>query len=914
MPNYKKNIQHRTTIINSKLLKPKISDDFINRDVVHKLVDKIGTDIRAAMVIAPAGYGKSVLLTQTLNCLEKEGYHCHWLSIDNKDNDPLRLLSHIISLLGSKELIERHLTGGYFIANRKTTIDYIISDIANYLEQNQHNNLIFIDDYHLINNAEIHSIFERLILYVPHQTVFVISSRNEPKLSLTTFKLREEIFWLTVEDLAFEKAEANEFLNSHKQLSLNKSLVNMLTDKTEGWIAGLQLASLALKNIGDHEQFIAEFTGSDRDVTSYLVEVILSSQSDEIKHFLLWTSVLERMNADLINTVLSSDNAQKMLEHIERKNLFVIPLDRQRYWYRYHHLFSDFLRTAFEKEYPETAQLICKRAQQWCISNDYIHDAINYCIAGKNYQQALEFISEISKKIMLETGEVWTLLNWLEQIPRKYVVKFPEIGIAYSWSLIFNRQPYESEEQLRQIEENLTDDLITNKEKLKLLQSNIAVNRFLIGAVIDDTVRCNARVKKWLAENPGADVNDRISGLVVQAYTSLSTFDFTAGLKACQEAFDISTEFYLTSWVHSAEGLLFIEQGDLFAAEKTLSTGLACNNKYSHHKSYMGSLNSVGLANVYYEQNELDKAEALLEDKFEYIDSVTVITPSYLGYKVLANLQRINTGLDEAIALLKLGIESAEKSQLPRLKAMLIAKIIHFLLQDNQLKAAQATAKQYGFIEHSAPLLEDDQRIVYKEIKQLSIAELNLHNNLPAKALTTIEVQIQHCQEFGRGHRLLTLRLLQCRALKKLERKDEALTALIQAIKIATFGQYYRTFIDAGSDVHSLLRSLLKDDTNKLPDKIVEFVGKINTLLNLTQHNENNESSPEIMDTLLEPMTKRERQMLDFIKTGETNKDIADKLFISEQTVKWHLHQLYKKLGVKNRTSAIAKASALQLI
>ena len=364
------------------------------------------------------------------------------------------------------------------------------------------------------------------MIYSPQHTVFVIASRNESGLALNALKVREEIYQLTRKDLAFALDEAEKFLNTSKQLGLDNKLVSALSNRTEGWIAGLQLASLALMGSSDCETFISEFAGTDRDVTDYLAEVVLARQSDDIKRFLLCSSVLERMCADLVNYVLNIESAQTMLELLEEKSLFIIPLDRNRTWYRYHHLFSDFLMEALDKEYPGRAEKICRRAYTWCVEHGHHHEAINYALITKDYHQALDLIADIANSLILESGENWTLLNWVQQLPAGYVLQRPEIGLAYSWSLIFNRQPAKAKEQLEQLEyycQQQTKELTPSF--LAELRSGIKLNLCLVEAFFDDTIRCGALVKEWIAENPAARVEDLLTATVLQAYTTLSTFE-----------------------------------------------------------------------------------------------------------------------------------------------------------------------------------------------------------------------------------------------------------------------------------------------------------------------------------------------------------------------------------------------------
>lgn len=902
-----------------KLLKPTVSENLISRVLVKTLSNKIMENIRAALVVAPAGYGKSMLLAQVSDVLTDKGYRCSWLSVDNKDNDPLRFLSHLIALVGTQDLLNRHLTAGHLGGGRKSAIDYFIADIANDLEKQPCQHVIFIDDYHAISNPEVHSILERLMIYSPQHTVFVIASRNEPGLALNALKVREEIYQLTRKDLAFALDEAEKFLNTSKQLGLDNKLVSVLSNRTEGWVAGLQLASLALVGSSDYETFISEFAGTDRDVTDYLAEVILCRQSDDIKRFLLCSSVLERMCADLVNYVLNIESAQTMLELLEEKSLFIIPLDRNRTWYRYHHLFSDFLMKALDKEYPGRADKICRRAYTWCVEHGHHHEAINYALITKDYHQALDSIADIANSLILESGENWTLLNWVQQLPAGYVLQRPEIGLAYSWSLIFNRQPAKAKEQLEQLEyycQQQTKELAPNF--LAELRSGIKLNLCLVEAFFDDTVRCSTLVKEWIAENSAARVEDLLTATVLQAYTTLSTFEFEQGDIAVDMAISFAERCslgYLKAWPQCVAGLMEMQRANLQEAEKHFIKGVNYNNKYANESSYFGSLNAVLLAEVYFEQNEVAKAKELMNNRFEYIDSEAVVDVAFAGYRVMANLQLLTAGLDEALKILHLGQESAELVDLTRLKALLVALEIRLLLQSGNNKEAHMIANEFGFNESHSPAFDEDERLVFQEIRELVRAELSIHKNQPKKALDILNTQILQCEEIGRHRRLMELLLLRTRALHALKRTTDALADLSRALNIAAKGGFYRLFLDAGDEIHQLLRLVVKGGANKQADNVIEFMGKLNEFL-LADHNKKQSQTKHDLplDTLLEPMTKRERQMLDFIKTGETNKDIADKLFISEQTVKWHLHQLYKKLGVKNRTSAIAKARALSLI
>lgn len=906
-------------VMGTKLLKPKVSGHLVTRNLVDSFSGKMLEAIKVGLVVAPAGYGKSILLSQTSDSLVDKGVKCAWFSLDDKDNDPLRFLSHLVAALKPIDSSVCYNDVEHFGTDRKAVIDYVVADIVNNLEMIDSRCALFIDDYHCITNREVHSILERLIYYSPENTVFIIASRSEPELALNRLKMREELYQLSTDDLSFTLDEAEQFLNSIKKLGLNTKLVGALADRTEGWVAGLQLASLALAGRTNYEKFVGEFTGSDRDVTDYLGEVILDQQSDEIKRFLLWTSVLERMNADLINAVVGLDTAQAIIEQMEANNLFIIPLDRTRTWYRYHHLFGDFLKARLAKEYRGVTAKIYRRAYSWCAEHGYNHEAISYALLAKDYSRAAELIARISKKLVQESGEHWTLLHWVQQLPQNCLLKWPEISLAYAWSLIFSRKASKAREQLGKLERYCVESAkLLTPELIERALYEVNLSLCLVEAASDNTERSSELSKQWLYENSAAEPRDLLTMNVLRAHSTLSTFEFDQGEESANNAILIGKQFgmdFFEAWAQVAMGLLKIQRGELYSAVEHLREGLKYNNRCASQYSFMGSINAVVLAEAYYEQNELEKAEELLQNRFEYIDNETIVEVAYAGYTVMAKLQVLKGNLDYALEIIRLGKESAIRTSLPRLSALLTALEVRSLLQFSKLKEAKYVAKEDGFCEQLAPVFLEDSRCVVQEIRGLVQAELSIENNFPKKALTILDAQIVQSEEAGRVRRLMELLLIRGKAYYALKQQDDALCDVLRALAIGAKGGFYRQFLDADKEIHQLMRLIVKGDTNKAEGGVVGFLGKLNEFLQVEfQRKQGEAQEGEPPETLFEPMTKRERQMLDMITTGETNKNIADKLFISEQTVKWHLHQLYQKLGVKNRTSAIAKAKALSLI
>ncbi|MFT6005351.1 MAG: ATP/maltotriose-dependent transcriptional regulator MalT [Pseudoalteromonas tetraodonis] len=906
-------------ILLSKLVKPETSGKLVPRVVFTKFAGNLLNGMKVGLVIAPAGYGKSTLLSQSSDTLAKRGVHCAWISLDARDNDPLRFTSHLLAALNTLDSQDFQVGFEHLGTDSRAVTDHLITDIVAKLDALEFRHALFVDDYHVINNPEVHSILERLVLYSTSNTIFIVASRKEPELAFKTLRMREKVCQISTQDLAFAQDESERFLNEAKQLGLSSHLVAALTSRTEGWVAGLQLASLALTDRTDPEEFIRDFSGTDRDVTDYLGEAVLDQQNEDIKRFLLWTSLLDRMNAELINSLLEIDTAQTMLEHVEARNLFVIPLDRERNWYRYHHLFGDFLNVQLEKQYPGIAKDIYQRALNWCVEQGLHQDAINYALRGGIYDKAIELIAVVAKDLIEISGEHWTLLQWVKQLPDDYVLKRPEIAVVYSWSLVFSRQHSEARDLLEKLDSYCELQKTRLEPKfLAQLRCDINLNMCMVEIGFDNTERSSELVKEWLIANPQAAPRDSLTAYVFQAYTALSTFETSLGIAAGDKAISIGEEFavdYLAAWGRSVAGLLKIQQADLTGAATHYRKGLDSNNRNASPHSYMGSLNTVLLAEVCYEQNDLEQAEELLQDRFEYIDNESVVDVAYAGYRVLAKLQFFRSGLDAGLNVLRLGKESAIRANLPRLELMLSALEIRCLLRAGKSKGARDVAKACGFDESQAPSLGQNSRPVVQEIRKLIQVDLFIDSNFPKRAVAILDGLILEADETERQRRLLEMLLLRSRAFKAMQQPDDAIIDLIRALDIGAVGGFHRVFLDAGAEVHELVRDLLKNSSEQLSASTIKFLGKINTQLQVELKNKPGSSvGVEPTSALFETLTKRERQMLDTIVTGETNKEIAEKLFISEQTVKWHLHQLYQKLGVKNRTSAIAKAQALSLI
>lgn len=448
------------------------------------------------------------------------------------------------------------------------------------------------------------------------------------------------------------------------------------------------------------------------------------------------------------------------------------------------------------------------------------------------------------------------------------------------------------------------------------------MNWCLLHTASDATKQSRQLTEEWLAKNREAKPQDVIAVKILLAHATLSSYEYNLGDRMCASAIALGRECqadYLVAWSHAVAAMLRIEQGDLSGAIAHCRNGLEFNGRIANSHSYMASLLSILLAEALCEQNQLTEAEIHIRDRFSYIDKECIVEVAYAGYTVQSNLE-LNVGrLENALSILRLGQESAQSANLPRLVALLGAREISILAGHGLLPDARQHARDLGLLESKNSQFCSDQREAIQEISTLVQAELFLHEGRPTEAAEMLSPLIKQAHKFGRKRRLLTLLVLRAQAAVVASDHNTGLRDLGNALAIASAGRWIRPFVNASAEIHQLIRTIhQKVDWTNTGGESRAFNAYMQSLLDaigssdvwLTQSSKN---LPQ-KETLIETLTKRESQLLELLANGNSNREIASKLFISEQTVKWHLHQVYGKLGVANRTSAIAKARRLSLI
>lgn len=909
-----------TKLLGTKFAKPAITAGAVLSSSVDAIYRAVQDGNKAVIVVAPTGYGKSTALAQAMEQLQAAQIACSWLSLDPEDNDQHRFLLYLIGAIQNILSSVGANAVAQIGSGCRLSLDALLSSLAKDLEQIPQPFVCFLDDYHFITSPAVHNVMSWLVTYTRENIVFVIASREDVGFPVNALKMRRRLARVSAEELSFNIREVGDFLNRYRGLDLGGRYVRALADRTEGWVAGLQFASLILEKGGDPDQLIEKFTGGDRDVTDFLAETVLARQTDEVRRFLLWTSVLDRMNAALCEAVTGNAGSQALLEEIEGKGLFLIPLDRDRCWYRYHHLFGEFLKGRFLASHRAEIARVYRMAADWAKENGYAYDAIRYALAAKDYAEAAKLISGCALNLLQNEGAHATLLGWVRQLPAAQLDQWPRIRLDYAWSLAFSRKFDEAAVQLRLVENSFgkRKNEQTRKEAGPI-EINLKMMRCVVTGGWDDTSQSRALAAEWLRENRGAEPSWAAAVNCVLAHSTLSTFEYDLGQSACSNGRQLARQcgaHYPVAWTYALSGIISMEQAERQLATESYQEGLTQSNRIMGPCSYTSLILSALLAEALYEQDRIDDARGLLADSFSLVAEEGIVEVAWAGYSVMAKLQAMEGNPEGAMRTLGLAEESAAASSLHRLGALSVGAQVRLHLRQGRVDRAYELADARGFLTREADMFATDTRTVMQEIRTLVLAELHCERGAVQSAIPSINGLIEEARRHGRRRRLMELLILRSRALWLQKGKSEALRSLGEALKIAAAGGFVRTLADQGAEVREMLLGIAGSRVG-IPEGLEDFVNTVNIVAGKSVNRERNGKpcgAQRAAAQLVEPMTKRELRILDLLSEGSSNREIADKVFVSEQTVKWHLHNIFGKLGVGNRTRAVAVARDLKLV
>jgi LuxR family maltose regulon positive regulatory protein len=894
-------------LLATKLYLPVQPARFVQRQhLLQRLQQWLSQGYRLTLVSAPAGYGKTMLVVEWIR---QENFITAWISLDEGDNDFVRFARYLVGSLRIllPELGESCLQ---LLDNAQIpSVEGLLTALVNQLTESPVKKpfLMVLDDYHLIHTQAVHDAISFLVEHMPAHGHLVIITRADPPLPLARWRGRGQLNEFRLVDLRFTQAEVQTYLDMTLKLHLSPSDLDALFTRSEGWIAGLQMAAISLRDCDDVAAFLHAMSGSQRNILDYLLEEVLLHLPEKTQDFLIQTSFLERLCGPLCDAVLElSGVSQGILEGLERDNLFIIPMDDHRGWYRYHHLFADLLQTRLY-QYPDTAKLadMRSRACQWYESHDFYREAIELCLRGQDYQQAARLIEQIADD-MLKHGELITINRWIASLPDEHIRNRPSLCLYHAWALLWSGMPIElinaSLQPLKDLEFPISD---LQQARLSPLQAFLQLFKGDIEGAIQ-------RAQSALAELPLQDTFLRSMAIIVLASAAQMQDQDDRGqgfhAQAIQES--ISTGNLLLSIILlSSLANLLQKEGHLEQADKKYRQALELAVDSHGNSLPIATRALVGSATIALERNQISSIAPQIQQAIKLSQS--------LGANVLVNVYMLMARFQTCLGQEQEAQESLDKAsqqarrfdltEMDDLSVGLYQQRLN-LLQMN-LPAVQNWVERRGLqgIDPQAGLLTNDFTNAHmRKYEYPILARFYLAQNHPEQALEFMNALLPHVQVARRMGLVIETLILRALALQALGRRSEALTTLTEALEQAEPEGYIRLFVDDSQALHPLLTSLLPRVADK---RLANFIDQI--------LNSSSSSGEKACTTsmLVEPLSERELEILRLlVKTSLTAGQIAQELYISVSTVRTHIKSIYGKLGVHGRLEASYCARELKLI
>jgi LuxR family maltose regulon positive regulatory protein len=861
------------------------------------------------LLSAPAGYGKTTLLAQWLTESELPSA---WLSLEAQDNDPVRFLSYLLAALRTHVPDLDLNIPALLQTPQAAPLERVFALLTNELMERLTGDFaLVLDDYQVIEAAPIHQALIFFLDHLPPRLHLVIATRADPPLPLARLRARGQLTELRTADLRLSDDESENFFQHVMGLTLSHQAVLAIQSRTEGWVAGLQLAALSLRSKEDVPTFLAAFTGSHRFVLDYFSEEVLSRLPAPLLSFLLHTSILERLCGSLCDAVTQHEDSQRMLEALERANLFMVPLDDEQHWYRYHHLFAELLQNRLQRTQPDLVAELHRRASLWYTQHHYAAEAVQHALAAHDFELVARLI-ESSATTFLKQGQTGLLLNWLNAFSEAQVRSNPWLCIWHACALHLLDQPEKAEIRIRDAERTLATKTASEQATIMGLAAAIRAN---LARYSGDLERALSFAHEAWTLLPADPPELRSTALSMLAHAYLTSGEATPDTEQqVQEAISANCSsgyqlMYFRSLILLAR--LQMLQGQLRAAAATCERAGQATPKEVLQVLSASSIYCFILGDLLREWNRLDEAEHLLAQGMKQIDGKRSVYGDDVltGYLALARLYQARSMHDKAIATLDAFLHLAKMRQYPAYSAAMAEALrAQIALAQGRLDDAVSWADASGLScgDTGWSYLHEGE---YLTLARVRLAQGRAHLAGPwlQETLQLVQFLRVEVEATARGRSVLEILILLALTLDAQGRCSEALSTLHEALQRAAPEGYIRLFVDEGAPMQALLYKIRQHTT--LPDYV-------NTLLRTFSSQSPSVAVPArfAYQDLTEPLTRREREVLQLLGAGASNREIACQLVVSVNTVKRHIHNLCGKLNVSSRTQAIVRARSLQLL
>ncbi len=864
--------------------------------LIEQLNEGLNPGRKLTLISASAGFGKTTLVSEWVAVCERP---VAWLSLDEGDNDPISFLAYLVAAL---QTIAANIGAGalrMLQSPQPPPIESILTALLNEITTIPDNFIFVLDDYHIIDSKPVDDALTFLVEHLPPQMHLVIASREDPHLPLARLRARGQLTELRAADLRFTPAEAADFLNQVMGLNLAVEGIAALETRTEGWIAGLQLAALSMQGHQDTTSFIQSFTGSHHFVLDYLIEEVLQQQSESIQTFLLRTSILDRMCGALCDAVLGSPSAsgQETLEYLERTNLFIVPLDSERRWYRYHHLFGDLLRQRLGK--PKEFAEFHQRASQWHEENGDLGAAFHHAIAAGDFVRAAE-LAEAGWQGMAESFQMAAWLGWVKKLPEEVIRLRPVLCAQLGRAFADVGEPEASELRLQDAERCLDGSDVANETQLGPLPAMIALTRAYNAQAQGDPTATVKYTELALQTIPEDDFDRRAQAVISLEVTHWASGNLESATRAMGDWMESMTRLgnhvYVVASAFAVADML-VGLGRLSEAERTYQDALQVAAQHGPEAEHITAHHHLGLFMIYRQRGDDTLAAHHLKRAAELGLQTTLVDWLYRWHVAQAQLKEAAGDMETALALLDEAKRVYIQSLVPDLRPIAALKArIH--LKQGRVDKARAWAAERGLS------LADEVSYLH-EFEYLTLARLEIANPLVNALLARL---LQTAEAQKRRGSALDILLVQALAHEAQGNHPQALAALERALALAEPEGYIRIFVDEGEAMRLLIEKQSRNRNHPLSgyaDKLLAaFTQPVAAPKSAIIH-----QKPD----MIEPLSERELEVLKLLRSELSGPEIAGQLIVSLNTFRTHTKNIFNKLGVNNRRAAVQRAEELDL-
>lgn len=875
------------------LPRPRLSEELANRG-----------SYRLALVSAPAGSGKTTVLSEWYQALRGGDTRAAWLSLDGFDNDPRRFLAHLISAIRETRPDLGREARGFLMSNADALPGLVAASLVHDFERSETPLVVFMDDYQEIRDRDVHALMNYMLRYVPTGIRFAISSRKDPPLSIERIRIRGEVMDVRWQDLRFNFEETRNYLVEACRLPLSEDHVHTLHQRTEGWIAGIQLAAMALTGTEDVGRFVDRFTGDQRDVTDYLMESVFRRQTAAVRNFLEKTSILDRMTASLCDGITGRRDGQRMVERLESGNLFVFGLDDRRIWYRYHPLFADFLQNRLRAEHPEEIPSLHHRASVWFEQNGFLPEAVRHAIAGNRSSRALRLVERAGRDLFRQ-GDFQELRRWISAFPEPVVRRSPVLCLLHAWALAYQgeletaRACMGHAEQARRSARSRGRRTPASRGRI---QAEIRVIRAVLGIIQKDEPDVSGLDPDIVSRFPGDEKVLRSYASITLGFANRVEGNLSAALGHFRKAL-AESEAANTSLVNLNArlniGIVAYLMGRMNEAEKSFRNSL----EVARERMWQGSIGAAflryGLALVLHDRNRPVEALEELSEAISFLEARNAF--GFLGMALVerARAHFARGSRDRAER------DLAQAREVGRTHNVMRVLFRADLLEAHRAVLANKPVRAMACLEAAKASFDGkdfrDRTLLPERFEVYLVEHLRvlLARGLLEEAVKTARRGLRSAVEAGRGRHVVEFLVLEASARIRLSDLEKARERLERALHLAAGEGFFRPFLYSGEGILSLLRQL------RHREKTAEEAASILSAVERCAVGGGGGRTSDRSGASLHP---RELQILGLISEGLRNREIGERLFLSEETVKWYLKRLYEKLDVSTRTEAIASA------